>query len=438
MRTAYYDEDDIPVLRLSEKTIVREGGHVSIADKQALTDKLHDLEETLNYHLAKEYGVDPTKTRKFEDWKGSHKPFHWYVDFYPLMAAGGFDVVIGNPPYIQLSEIDDYEVTRYACADCGNLYAVMLERCAELSSEKGRTGFIVPVSSISTDGYRSLQTLYSSQAVHVSCFDDRPSRLFDGLEHIRLTIIMGDRTASPRWITTRYHKWLTEERPALFQRLAYFEAAPSPIQNAIPKMGGEIELSILEKIRDGGKNIASHLSSGSPNIVNYSRKVGYFLQVIDFVPLVRSGDGSRRQPSEFKTLYFSSVPEARAVLASLNSSLFYWFITLLSDCRHLNKREVEAFPLPARLLKTGAVANVERNVTQLMEDLQTQSETRRMKFKHDVLTVQCLLPKKSWSSIEQVDRIVASAVQLSQAEADYIAGYDIKYRVGQTNDDADD
>jgi hypothetical protein len=90
---------------------------------------------------------------------------------------------------------------------------------------------------------------------------------------------------------------------------------------------------------------------GSSNAVNYSLKVGYFLQVLDFVPQVLSGDGMHRKPSEFKTLFFGSKVESLAALACLNSSLFYWFITLLSDCRHLNKREVEAFPLPDDLLR---------------------------------------------------------------------------------------
>ncbi len=415
---------------------VQQGGHITAQDKQALTDTLYELEETLNYHLAREYGVDPNKTKGYDAWKASHKPFHWFVDFYPLMAAGGFDVVIGNPPYVQLSEIRDYNASRYSCSACGNLYAVMLERCADLVHTIGRTGFIVPVSSISTDGYRTLQAVYSDHCVHVSCFDDRPSRLFDGLEHIRLVMALAVRSRQTRWITTRYHKWTNEERPTLLQRMAYFSASPSPIANAIPKMGNELERSILEKIKGAGQSIAVHLSLGSSNAVNYSRKVGYFLQVLDFVPKVLSGDGTHREPSEFKTLFFGSKGESLAALACLNSSLFYWFITLLSDCRHLNKREVEAFPLPADLLRVKQATILAQRVEKLMLDLQATSENRVMRFRHDTLTVQCLLPKKSWPAIQAIDEIVSSAIQLSPVEADYISGYDIKYRIGQGDDDA--
>ena len=175
-----------------------------------------------------------------------------------MMAAGGFDAVIGNPPYVQLSEVKDYGFGRYDCVDCGNLYAVMLERCTDLVHSTGRTGFIIPVSSISTDGYRSLQALYSKQIAHVSCFDDRPSRLFEGLEHIRLVVVLAAGGPAPRWTTTRYHKWSSEERATLFQRLAYFGVIASPIENAIPKMGHEMERSILAKVQRSGTKIGAH------------------------------------------------------------------------------------------------------------------------------------------------------------------------------------
>jgi len=411
---------------------VQRGGHVTPEDKQALTETLAELEETLNRHLARDFSVDPDKSKKYAEWKSTHQPFHWYVDFHPLMAAGGFDVVIGNPPYVQLSALSEYDVSRYACAPCGNLYAVMLERCSVLVNKNGRTGFIVPVSAISTDGYGTLQALYAGQHVSVSCFDDRPSRLFEGLEHIRLVILLGSQAGNaPGWTTTRYNKWASEERNSLFQRLVYCSSVPSPIANAVPKIAHEIERAILRKIHASGKPVTAHRSSASGNVVNYSRKVGYFLQVIDFVPLVLSGDGTRRPPSEFKTMYLTSREAAGATLASLNSSMFYWFITLLSDCRHLNKREVESFPLAGSLLKPYLSESVQSVVSLLMEDLQRKSEPRVMKFKHDQLTVQCLLPKRSWKVIEQLDVLIAEAYNLSPVESDYIRNYDIKYRIGQ-------
>ena len=117
-----------------------------------------------------------------------------------------------------------------------------------------------------------------------------------------------------------------------------------------------------------------------------------------------------------------------------NGSLFYWFITLLSDCRHLNKREVEAFPIPRATLLRAQAEALGQAVTALMRELRDKSETRVMKFKHDTLTVECVLPRRSWQAVQAVDQLIAAAVALDEDEADYIAGYDIKYRLGQGAD----
>ena len=63
-----------------------------------------------------------------------------------------------------------------------------------------------------------------------------------------------------------------------------------------------------------------------------------------FEPRVLDGCGKLRPPSEFKELRFGSREKAELALACLNFSLSYWFITVFSDCRHVNKGEVGAFP----------------------------------------------------------------------------------------------
>jgi hypothetical protein len=73
-----------------------------------------------------------------------------------------------------------------------------------------------------------------------------------------------------------------------------------------------------------------------------------------------------------------------------------------------------------------------------MNDLQINSENRVMSFRHDRLTVQCVLPKKSWAAIRHVDEIIAAAFRLASIEADYLVSYDIKYRLGQSTDANDD
>ncbi|HQQ00105.1 MAG TPA: Eco57I restriction-modification methylase domain-containing protein, partial [bacterium] len=168
-------------------------GSVPIEDKQDLHRRLKALEEDLNRWLAGEYGVDPENGQEYEQWLKSHQPFHWFIEFHGIMKDGGFDVIIGNPPYVEYSKVkDDYEIKGYKTEVCGNLYALCIERSHRLLHSDSRFGFIVQQPVTSTIRMASCRdfVLETSIAVWASTFDDRPSKLFDGMHHARLAIVI--------------------------------------------------------------------------------------------------------------------------------------------------------------------------------------------------------------------------------------------------------
>ncbi len=79
--------------------------------------------------------------------------FDWQSEFKEIMKAGGFDAVIGNPPYIRIQtmkewaplEVEHYK-RRYVSASKGNydIYVVFVEKGLELLNNRGRLGFILP------------------------------------------------------------------------------------------------------------------------------------------------------------------------------------------------------------------------------------------------------------------------------------------------------
>jgi type I restriction-modification system DNA methylase subunit len=79
--------------------------------------------------------------------------FDWNEAFPQIMRSGGFDVVIGNPPYIRIQEMVQWAPTevvhyrqKYATARRGNydIYVVFVERALQLLNAKGRMGYILP------------------------------------------------------------------------------------------------------------------------------------------------------------------------------------------------------------------------------------------------------------------------------------------------------
>ena len=409
------------------------GGRVTVEDKAELKTKLKALEDELNRYLSGEYGVKVSDKAAYATWVKTHQPFHWFVEFYGIVNGGGFDIIIGNPPYFDLKQVLDYKVRNYLTLATKNLYPLMMERSIPLSRNRGRLGFIVPVSSISTEGYLELQNLVLKLPGHFSSYDDRPSRLFDGLEHIQLTIhlLENTRTPQPTHFVTECYRWSAIERPRLFPTLEFERIEGKFLAGCIPKLSSRGEHSILNKIWQDGKSLGVQTVDASDHKAFYSRKVHNFLQVLDFVPKVYDGNGKLRPPSELKALAFAKKDEATATFCVLNSSLFRWFINVFSDCRHVNKREVEGFRCDLqRFLEKhrGAVCDLG---AKLSRSLQKTSEFREMKFKHDHLRVQCIIPKFSKPIIDEIDTVLALHYGFTTEELDFILNYAVKYRLGR-------
>jgi hypothetical protein len=74
-------------------------------------------------------------------------PFDWHAGFPDVMMAGGFDVVIGNPPYVRqesLKEQKEYYQSRYAVYQgTADLYAYFIEKGISLLRPGGIFSYIV-------------------------------------------------------------------------------------------------------------------------------------------------------------------------------------------------------------------------------------------------------------------------------------------------------
>jgi len=304
-------------------------------------------------------------------------------------------------------------------------------------SAQGRQGYIVPVSSIATEGYLSLQEIISHRRLAFSSYDDRPSHLFDGLDKNTLSILLLSTTV-PQFdaVSTRLCRWSAEERDRLFQALSY-EITPDPkLKGCFPKIGSAIEAEIWKKLFSF-KPLYTFYSQKSEFVTYYSRKVNAFLQVLDFVPEVRDGQARLRPPSEFKELQFPTREQAVAVFCCLNSTLFRWFLDVTSDGSHLNRREIDNFPFDPKSASSAYPVLLEL-AKRLSESLRRTSVNKIMRYKHDTLTVQCIFPKYSKPTIDEIDRVLAKHYGFTDEELDFIINYDIKYRMGQTNEDEEE
>lgn len=87
-------------------------------------------------------------------------PMDYETAFPSIMRSGGFDAIVGNPPYVRIQSIKEtspisvkYFSKKYLSGASGNydLYVLFLERAISLLKESGKFGYIIPNKFFNTD-----------------------------------------------------------------------------------------------------------------------------------------------------------------------------------------------------------------------------------------------------------------------------------------------
>jgi len=401
--------------------------------KEGLNHRLGVLNEKLNRFLAVEYlGPTPSKAI-YNKWVETHQPFHWLAEYYTTIAQGGFDVVIGNPPYVEYSEIrKSYTLNGFATLDSGNAYAFVIERCLDISKTGSSLGMIIQQSGFCTPRMKSFQDLWfaSSQFRSIAFFDDRPGKLFDGLQHIRVAICISQKGKPAKDVaTSNYVKFYTEFRPFLFHTLYYVLNDNSRKDTSVLKVNSSLEHSIIEKIWSSSHTLNSFLTENSNrNFVYYGYGYGYFGKILNFKSYFK-GEKVAASTGD-KYIYVGSEFDRDAIVAIMNSNLFYWFYVNYSDGHNFTKHVIGSLPFiyPSNKVISSLKASTEK----LMTDLRQNAQRKKAYYKAtgDVVYDE-FYPKRSKAIIDDIDSVLAKHYGFTEEELDFIVNYDIKYRMGK-------
>lgn len=398
--------------------------------KENLNSRLKELNHELNQLLHKQYAAVP-----YQKWLQSHQPFHWFAEFYEIVHfKGGFDVIIGNPPYVEYSKVKKlYTLNNYKCIKAGNLYAFVIERCYQLMKPKSRIGMIIQMSAFCTPRMEDFQKVWfkNSQQAYISFFDDRPGKLFDGLEHIRVAICIsefGD-VSNKEIGTTNYIKFRTEFRPVLFENLFYVLNDNSRKETSVLKVNNKLEHSIIEKIWSNKKKLSYYLTEDkNENYVYYGYGYGYFGKILNHKSFFK-GENVQSSTGD-KFIYVRQDYHRDVVVALMNSTLFYWFYTNYSDGHNFTKHVIGSIPFEYSNL---SISNKIISLTKkLMDDLEHNSKNKTAFYKATGKVEYAeYYPKKSKQIIDEIDRVLAEHYGFTDEELDFIVNYDIKYRMGK-------
>ena len=264
-------------------------------------------------------------------------------------------------------------------------------------------------------------------------FDDRPGKLFEMLQHLRATIFIVDkcdRATTPRFFATKYNRWYSECRNILFGNLSYVEVTDFVGEFVVPKYSYPIELSIKKKMLAADKCISyTYGIKQSVNNVFYRAAGGGYFLLIKTEKSITYIDNVLEDVKAEKSIPIKPEIDNATIAAVLSSSLFYWDYIAHTDCRNLTKSFIDNFRIPGALLNDTSVAVKGKSLFADYEANKYKKDTFYQTTGRNVVYYE-YYPKLSKRLIDIIDEAIAQHYSFTQEEVDYIANFDIKFRMG--------
>jgi len=399
-------------------------------DKQQIRQKLNEIREKLDTSLFTDYGA-----RELSAWRVSHQPFHWYVEFNSIIQNGGFDVIIGNPPWVEFAKVQkQYSLKGFETLDCNNLWAFVMERSYRLASKCGRLGLIDPMSLVCTERMLPIQQVVKSSGLAWLAnieSDSNPGQLFDGVKQ-NVTILLAKRCEERAVWVTRLMRFFQEFRDFVFYDVEFVEwKSTNPLGFGFPKVGSTREVQVLGKMFSKGR-LAAQMSEINAQSILVHRIAHYYIKCFDFIPHFKSDRDGVKKSEDYKEYLFQ--PPIQRYVAAINSSAFYFYWQVFFDAFKAGKLCVESFPL-GNLGNSKIEDELIKLAKSLMRDM--KSNSTRLKAEYAAtgkVEYDQFYPRQSKEIMDEIDRVLARHYGFTDEELDFIINYDIKYRLGRNTE----
>jgi len=413
------DWDDFEkILRIKEKLIKILIVSLNSQYAKPLNELINHITELFNNKLdekfAEEHNIPIKDLRKI-------KTFHWIFEFpEAFLERGGFDIVIGNPPYGNTLTDIEKKICKSYTSFSGEIASVFVERCVPLNRTYGNLSFIITYAitfSKQLSGTRKL--IYENyKECFISTFDRDKCRFFDNMTQSVSIMICNRKTPNShgKFYTSRMFRLMPEIDKIDYQLANDYllgeKLGVSFVEkHRLPKIGDKLTIQILKKLVRN-KNCVKELLSNKPNDKIWIRTSGnYWYNAWDKEPYKNTKIKSIFVEKSFK--YF--------VIILINSSSYYLWFRIYGDGRDMNTDIIEALPIPQKekLTQSNKVLSYTSNL--LMKFLFYNFDSEHNRF--NTSNVKLIL--------DFCDVLLGKLYGFTKEEIDYILNYEDVIRGGR-------
>ena len=356
----------------------------------------------------------------------------WFHDVFSRPSKEGFDIVIGNPPY---GAKYDHQTKRYykntyvtansirglqkGSLDTSTLF---IELGYNLLRKNGSFAYIVPISLTSSDSLTGVHRLLKGNCdtIYISSYAVRPKPVFENAV-VNTSILLFKKTETPcqYLFSTKMHRRGNEfELQRLIDNLQFVDVKGQTLYGRIPKIGSEIEKTILNKLFNYTKLGSLIKTSGSPIIYRFAGG-RYFKVVTNY----STGSSAER------TIYFANSKIADAVGCILSSSLSFWFYQIFSDNLNWKTYEIENFTVPQ--LSAEDIDYLDKLYSRYLSDIEAKANIRITSGEstYNVDSFKEYKIVRSKAIIDEIDDYICPLYGLTQEETDFIKNYELEFRL---------
>ncbi len=160
--------------------------YFSVTDHQKKATMRHAINAEVKTLIRESVGGTPTFLAKLEqlDPSANQDFFLWHTWFKDIFDKGGFDIVIGNPPYVNIANLTDdnvrkqYQKNYKTVKNKSDLYSIFTERAHHLLKPRGICSYIFSNSWLGTDSF-SLFRKFLVEETRVLKLVDLPDKVFE-------------------------------------------------------------------------------------------------------------------------------------------------------------------------------------------------------------------------------------------------------------------